>query len=170
MKSRLTPKALIFGALMLLTASQSIAQGGGGRPGTTAEVVCGGIHRLTQSGDFLVGVTTLRNVSTETPIRINRIRAWNEDGTLLYDSRVSGFPFNPRFRSIINPHESSVFFSSDIVPEGTLSLQVRIRYQHRLGPDDDPVDAVGLFSVRDGSLFGAIQSQAPRNCIDVEPS
>ena len=119
---RTTQRILILAVSFL--AQSAMAQGMGmgmgmGKVTVERETICIGGFDQRLAGDFVVGVTIIRNMDTEATIEILHIRAWNENGNLLYDSDSDPLPTDPGFKSTILPFQRSVIPSPNIVPLGS---------------------------------------------------
>jgi len=164
---RTTQRILILAVIFL--AQSAMAQGRGmGNVTVERETICGGAFLLRPAGDFVVGVTIIRNMDTEATIEILHIRAWDEDGILLYDSDSVPLPTNPGFKSTIQPFQRSVIPSPELVPLGSQGVQIRITYQHNLA-NGDPLRAISSFLHNTGSPSGPTQARTSVECVNVDP-
>ena len=94
-------------------------------------LVCGGNHFNRLGGTEAWRSTyTIRNVNDSDNITINRIRTYNANGVVLYDSNVSGMPVFQNSvlgagDNVIGPHQSAQLNTDEVVGSAGLSADDR---------------------------------------------
>jgi hypothetical protein len=123
-------------------------------------VRCGGSNHLRQGGSEIHFTSyNLRNVSSTTPITIERLTFFDANGSVLFDSNTSGFPpfsnavLGPS-DNVLDPNQTAQLDSTDVLPflpENQRPIQLEVVWsaaervlileagQVRIGRQRDPV-------------------------------
>lgn len=107
----------------------------------------------------------IRNFNNNSTVTINRVRAWDNDGTLAFDD----LPSNSGFKSVLAPHVSAIFSASHVLPDGTVppnNVQ-QIQIDYTLDKPGMPVH-IGFSHVTRG-LDGYQTTRQGGKCFNVSP-
>jgi hypothetical protein len=101
-------------------------------------VRCGGNQFIRQNGSEIHFTTyTIRNVSSTTPITVERLTFFDATGGVLFDSSISGFPLfqggvlGPA-DNVLEPNQTTQLNSNDVIltflPENLRPIQLEITW------------------------------------------
>ena len=94
---------------------------------------CGGSYFTRNAGlELHDSIYMIWNHNDNQAITIDRVAAWNPDGTIAFDSDIDGMPSN--FRATLLPHQGTKLKASDLLGEGNFlpvddnAMQVHFEY------------------------------------------
>lgn len=106
----------------------------------------------------------LRNFNDNSVVTITRVQAWDNDGSQTFD----GLPVTGGFKSTINPHESTRFNASNVLPVTVPPYNIQqIRIDYTLDKPGIPLHAAYAHFVRNLNNYQVARNS--NECKHIQP-
>ena len=175
------PLALLSGITLSLGLAvfSLVAKADDGATTRSGILRCGGTNNVRLSGtEMQLTFWDVRNLSSTTPVSIDRVTIFDAAGNVLFDSRISGTPsfqggvsLGPT-NNVLGPNQTTELVSSSVLPFlSTAQIPIQVEFVWSAPDRVPPLDirAIRLSRERD-PISGALLADRARsdfNCVSI---